>query len=351
MNHNSLKKALTVGASALIFLLASSLSHAETHRESLLKKIPSSSSLKYLYGDIEFSNPQDTTNSDCKALDLEFIKKFPNYEKKCLSIGYEITDYKSSAVLIKGTRKNESTPQNLLIYNHGHGGVPAETENFAYTFIAGALESGNDVLLVSMPFLGVEKQYQPIMVKSWDGEVNYNPEDLENTPAAIHGVFELFDTGKSHYMRFFMDSAVVNAFSLAKGYNKINFVGLSGGATTGLYACDVLKDLLSNCVLAAGVMPLKFRFIKRNFGDAEQVSSSFFKKNKTIDLVKEISDSKTKLALIYNNQDACCYTEESANWFKKDIENHNIKNVNFIIRNSTNHDFDPYFILNTINSN
>lgn len=351
MKHNPIKKALTVGASTLIIFLTSSLTYAETPRESLLKKIPSSSSLKYLYSDIEFSNPKNSTSLDCKALDLEFIKKFPTYEKKCLSIGYEITGYKSSAVLINGTRKNESPPQNLLIYNHGHGGLPAETENFAYTFIAGALESGNDVLLVSMPFLGVEKQYQPIMVKSWDGEVNYNPEDLENTPAAIHGVFELFNTGKSHYMRFFMDSAVVNAFSLAKEYDKINFAGLSGGATTGLYACDVLKNLLNNCILAAGVMPLKFRFIKINFGDAEQASSSFFKKNKIIDLVKEISNSKTKLTLIYNNQDACCYTEESAKLFKKDIENHNINNVNFIIRNSNNHDFDPYFMLNTINSN
>lgn len=351
MNTTALRKLLIVGISALTCLSISLSSRAESAREAVFKKIPSSSSLKYLYSDVEFSPPQDTTNSDCKALDLEFIQKFPSYKKRCLTISYEITEYKSHAVLIKGTQKKESTAPNLLIYNHGHGGLPAETENFAYTFIAGALESGNDVLLVSMPFLGVEKQYHPIMVKSWDGEVNYNPEDLEATPAAVHGIFELFNTGKSHYMRFFMDSAVVNALSLKNQYNKINFAGLSGGATTGLYACDILKDILNNCVLAAGVMPLKYRFIKKNFGDSEQTSSNFFRKTNTIDLVKDISQSKTKLTLIYNDKDACCYTEETARLFKKDIESHNIKNVNVIIRNSTNHDYDPYFMLNTINSN
>ncbi|VVO94739.1 hypothetical protein PS858_02489 [Pseudomonas fluorescens] len=351
MNTTPLRKRLIIGISALMCLSTILLSHAESAREAVFKTIPSNSSLRYLYSDIEFSPPQDTTNSDCKALHLEFIQKFPSYIKQCLTTSYDITEYKSHAVLIKGNHKNESIAPNLLIYNHGHGGLPAETEHFAYTFIAGALESGNDVLLVSMPFLGVEKQYHPIMVKSWDGEVNYNPEDLEATPAAVHGVFELFDTGNSHYMRFFMDSAVVNALSLKKTYNKINFAGLSGGATTGLYACNVLKDLLSNCILAAGVMPLKYRFIKNNFGDSEQTSSNFFRKTNTIELIKEISRSKTKLTLIYNDRDACCYTKETANLFKQDIKSNNMKNINFIIRSSTNHDYDPYFMLNTINSN
>jgi len=352
MNNKPLKKLLVAGISALICLSTSLSSHAvESPRQNLFKKIPSNSSLKYLYSDMDFSTPQEVVESDCKALKLEFIQKFPTYNKQCLSISYKTTGYKSYAVLIKGTPKSDSTPPNLLLYNHGHGGLPAETENFAYTLIAGALKSGNDVLLLSMPFLGVETQYEPFMVKSWDGEVNYNPKDLEATSFAVHGVFEMFDTGKSHYMRFFMDSAVINAMNLKKQYNKINFVGLSGGATTGLYACNVLKDILSNCILAAGVMPLKYRFIKTNFGDAEQTSSNFFKNVKTLDLVKEVGQSKTKLTLIYNDNDACCYTKPTAELFKKDVEDTKVKNINFVIRSSNNHDYDPYFILNTINTN
>lgn len=346
-----LKKLLIISVSALACLSMSLLSHADSLRQNVFNKIPSSSSLKYLYSDIEFSGPQDDTDSNCEALNLEFIKKFPTYNKQCLSIGYEITGYRSYAVLIKGTLKNNSTTPSLLVYNHGHGGLPAETENFAYTLIADALETGNDVLLVSMPFIGVDKQYQSIMVKSWEGETNYDPKDLEATPAAWHGVFEMFDTGKSHYMRFFMDSAVLNILNMKKQYKKINFVGLSGGATTGLYTCNVLKDILDNCILVAGVMPLKYRFIKINFGDAEQVSSSFFRKSKVVDLIREISQSKTKLQLVYNNKDACCYTEETANLFKKELEANKINNIGFIVRNSTAHDYDPAFILNSINSN
>lgn len=354
MSKSSLKKILIISVFVLFFgacLPIFFFGRVDSPRQNVFKNIPSSNSLKYLYSDIEFSAPQDIPSSKCEALNLEFIKKFPGYNKQCLSISYKIIGYKSYAVLIKSAMASNLTTPNLLVYNHGHEGLPAESENFAYKFIVGALEAGNDVLLVSMPFTGVEKQYQSIMVKTWDGVTNYDPKDLEATPAAWHGVFEMFDTGSSHYMRFFMDSAVLNVLSMKNQYKKISFVGLSGGATTGLYACTVLKDILSNCILVAGVMPLKYRFTKNNFGDSEQVSSSFYKKNKVIDLVKEISRSKTRLQLIYNDKDACCFSGESARLFKEDLAVNSVNNVNFIIRDSVAHDYDPDFILSSISSN
>lgn len=349
----STKALVIVAALALVVLICFSvglLNLNNTPRLNAFNKIPYSSSLKYLYSDIDFSAPKEELSLNCGALDADFIKKLSGYEKKCLSIDYKTTEYKTRAILIKGAIKNNSSSSRLLVYNHGHGGLPVESESFAYNLIFGALETGNDVLLVSMPFIGIDKQSQPIKVKTWDGEATYDPKVLEGSFAAWHGVFEMFDTGESHYMRFFIDNAVLNILSLEKQYKAINFVGLSGGATTGLYTCNVLKELLNNCILVAGVMPLKYRFTKATFGDAEQNSSSFFKKHSVIDLVKEISQSPEKLQLVYNDKDACCFNEESARQFKNDLEAAKIT-VDVLIRNSAAHNYDPDIILKSINAN
>lgn len=349
----SAKVFVLIAALAFIVLACFSvglLNLNNTPRLKAFNKVPFSSSLKYLYSDIDFSGPKEESSLSCEALNNDFIKKFSGYEKKCLAINYEVTDYTTRAVLIKSVVKNKSKKPRLLVYNHGHGGLPVESEVFAYELISGALETENDVLLVSMPFIGIDKQSRPIKVKTWDGEATYNPADLETSFAAWHGVFEMFDTGRSHYMRFFIDNAVLNVLSLDEQYRAINFVGLSGGATTGLYTCNVLKDLLDHCILVAGVMPLKYRFAKNTFGDAEQISSSFFKRHGTIDLIKEIAQSTEKLQLVYNDKDACCFTEDSSRPFKSDLEAGNI-NVGFLIRNSTAHEYDPSLILSTINTN
>jgi hypothetical protein len=318
--------------------------------QKVYNSISNDSSLKYLYSDMEITGPEDIYSADCLALSEEFVMRFSTYEKKCTSIHYDFTSYVSNAVLIKGANPQKTTSNSLLIYNHGHDGLPSKNEEFGYELILRTLKGGSDVLLVSMPFIGVDKQAGPIKVKTWDGETEYNFEQLAASPAAWHGVFEMFDTGASHYMRFFVDSAVLNAINLAPLYKKINFVGLSGGATTGLYACNILKEILDNCVLVAGVMPLKYRFVRENFGDAEQISSSFFKKHSVFQIISEIDKSSEKLYLIYNDEDACCFRGETAKLFERDLTLSKTS-VFFLIRKSSRHDYDPAQILDIINSN
>ena len=43
----------------------------------------------------------------------------------------------------------------LLVYNHGHGGLPGAGEDFARQLIRGLLDQGYDVLLTSMPLVGL----------------------------------------------------------------------------------------------------------------------------------------------------------------------------------------------------
>ncbi|NBB60351.1 hypothetical protein GVN18_13795 [Pseudomonas sp. ODNR1LW] len=346
-------KKLAVFSSLFFILLAGFTTITMNSDNSPLQKaynsIPNDSSLKYLYSDIGFAGPEDTSSADCLALNEEFVMRFATYEKKCKAIRYEFTGYMTNAVLIKGANPEKTMSDSLLIYNHGHDGLPSKSEDFGYELILRTLEGGGDVLLVSMPFIGIDKQVGLIKVKTWDGEAEYDFKQLAASPAAWHGVFEMFDTGTSHYMRFFVDSAVLNAINLAPYYKKVNFVGLSGGATTGLYACNILKKILDHCILVAGVMPLKYRFVKENFGDAEQISSSFFKKHSVFNLISEISRSREKLHLIFNDEDTCCFRGETAKLFESDLKSSKV-NVSFLIRKSSHHDYDPEQILGIIHS-
>lgn len=248
-------------------------------RISALNSISNNSSLRYLYEDISFttisaSNSKSTCNQSSKV----FWDEFAEFYTECFTIKYIPTNYSTHAVRIKSKTQTDFGGSKLLVYNHGHGGLPSKEERFSIEFLLKCLNSGMDVLIVSMPFTGVDERSQPVAFNTWDGKTVYNPSMLTGVPSANHGIFEMVNTGKSNYMRFFVDSAVINRLRLKKEYKTISFVGLSGGATTGLYTCNLLNHIVNNCVLVAGVMPLKFRFDKKTFGDSEQISSSFYKK-------------------------------------------------------------------------
>ena len=135
------------------------------------------------------------------------------------------------------------------------------------------------------------------------------------------------------------DNSVIPTVFLKREYQYIAYVGLSGGATTGLYTCNATSNLIQDCFLIAGVMPYKYRLTPKSFGDSEQISASFYKKYQVMPLLKEIKGQN--VYLFYNDRDPCCFDSVNASLFAKDIFGENLKNVNITIRESSLHDFDP----------
>ena len=270
------------------------------------------------------------------------------YAFECSRIVYKTSDHQTFSLLIKSNIK--ASISRLLIYNHGHGGLPADSELFAFDLIKDSLEDGSDVLLVSMPFTGLDKIKFDFRFDSWDGVSIASAKMANENSSYLHGIFEFMNTGKSHFMRYFIDNAVISTLKLRSRYSSVNYVGLSGGATTGLYTCSLLKDMLDNCILVAGVMPINLRVLPKAFGDSEQISSSFYSRNNLFDIIKDLSESKTRVHLIYNENDSCCFDKESASQFVNQIKVRGIRNVAISIRKSEHHDFDPKNITRIIYS-
>lgn len=311
----------------------------QRRHEQIFSELGTDSLLRYLYADIDFI--PDFNSSYCPKKNLEFFSKFAGHNVTCTRIEYENTEQKTYALIIHSNVTKIGFLRNLLIYNHGHDGIPTEEETFAEKLFIETLRQGSDIMLVSMPYKGLDEINYRIRVKTWDGWGEFNPVDLDRS----HAVFELFDTGKSNFIRYFIDNAVINVMHFRNQYNRIDYLGLSGGATTGLYSCALLKKILSNCILVAGVMPAKFRLSRKNLGDVEQFSSSLLKEYKIIDLIREIGTSKTRLALVYNSSDACCFDNPSAGLFQEYLASEKIRNTNFIVRESRIHGYDPAVML------
>lgn len=327
--------------------------HAQTARTQLIEEsgfnrsylgiwaqLASDNSLRYLYSDIDFIFEKDS--KFCPNADLTFFTRFSQYAQKCMRIAYENTEYQTYGVLIQAAAGKQT--KDLLIYNHGHGGTPALEHSWADELLHNVLERGSDVLLVSMPYTGLDIVDNEITTKTWDGWATFNPEALGQS----HATFELFDTGDSHFIRYFIDNAVVSTIALRKQYRNIRYLGLSGGATVGLYTCAVLKNILDNCVLVAGVMPAHLRLNNKSMGDAEQISASLLKGNTVVDIIREISTSKTKLTLGYNSQDQCCFSNPWAQKFSDELKQQSLKSVNVFIRDSAVHGYDPSTIVKVL---
>lgn len=315
-------------------------------RGKILDFIGSGNKLRYLYSDIDFIFVPES--SYCPALDAPFVQRIMSHHRViCNRIVYEDIEQPLFSVLVKsGTDKNS---RKLVIYNHGHNGLPAENEQFANQFIEGALAEGFDVLLVSMPFTGLDIAKHDFRFKSWDGESTASSDQIATNFPYSHGIFELMDTGESHFMRYFIDTGVVAAFNLRGEYSSINYVGLSGGATTGLYTCVVMQDILDRCLLISGVMPINLRSSADSFGDAEQVASSFYSRNNIFDFVRALSESSVDLRLYYSSNDSCCFKRASAEAFSKQLTEKSI-HVPFYIRESNSHGYDPEVILQALTS-
>ena len=295
----------------------------------------STNSMEHLYDDLPFMLIPGSHYCPGENNKL-FRESLAEYEKFCYRIHYPNFEFDTYAVRITG-KLHPGQPKTLVIYNHGHDALPKQDQQFAIDFLKEELERGHDILFTSLPFFGVNgTPWGPMKVQTYDGPGILNLYKMDQP----HDVFELFDVGKSHYMRFFIDGAILPLLREAKHYEKIHYVGLSGGGTVGLHSCLLLKDIVDHCILVAGVMPSNLRMSFKTFGDSESHSASFRKPHPVMEEVRELAASNVKLSLIYNDQDDCCYTKEYSVPFQKRVKEEKLP-INFIIRKSSRHDFDP----------
>ena len=233
----------------------------------------------------------------------------------------------------------------LLVYNHGHGGLPSGAEAFASQFLSQALASGFDLLVTSMPLVGLNAirsdSTEPLFIATRGQVVPafVDPQILVEF-SSQHALYEVIDDPDS-YMHFFIDGAVVFAGLASPGaepatrpqlvrpytgpqYAEVNYVGLSGGATTGLPACAVYAFV--RCILVAGVMPDYLRVSDYiNFGDIEQQTRSFHE-NYTVQELLAIAHAGTRrLTLVYNRHDTCCFADPAASRFRMDFPAYDIR--------------------------
>ena len=266
----------------------------------------------------------------------------PQTDVSAFSISYASNDLPQIALWIR-----RSGNQELLVYNHGHGGFPQPGDEWAIRFLRLASESGSDILLTSMPLTGLNAptagiEYHVVTTDSLtptpvDGEI------LTTFPE-MHTLYEIIDDPVA-YLHYFIDSAVLPVALLtqsssiqiavpppltataappAPGYLSVSYVGLSGGATSGLIACAVL--LLRRCVLIAGVMPtdLRAKYLM-NFGDAEQISRHFYQRFTVRRLLTIAEASTDELVLLYNQKDTCCFSDPSGSEFQQRYPDYDIR--------------------------
>jgi len=323
------------------------LEQEPTSLKYMAQQLAEGGAIKDLYRDMPFKF--NAAPNFCPNLNNEYFKQLDFKLQRCFSIAYKKTNYQTYAILLSQKKTSDSKNRKLVIYNHGHTWLDGARDKFTTIFLQNQLNDGYDVLFTSMPFSGVDKTNNLITLQTWDGLGEFDPTRTTNP----HNIFEVFDTGKTHYMRFFLDSAIVSTVYLKGQYNYISSVGLSGGALTGLYVCNALQSIIKTCSLIAGVMPLKFKLTSKNFGDAEQVSASFYSKFRVYDLIDEIYKNKyQKLYLIYNDNDPCCFDKESANPFRDELLNKSYnKRLEIIIKKSNLHNFDPNLIKSLIDKN
>lgn len=297
--------------------------------------IEPNSAVAYMYDDLDYAVNLDSAYCPALTSNREFFDRLPARNTECIRIYYRDQQFDTFAVLLRAAAPRGK----LLVYNHGHGGLPAADDDYAFDLLRTLLHDGTDVLLTSMPFVGLNRSADRAAVLTYDG-----PSQLDLQHFSEHKLFEVLDPGRSSYLRFFVDSAVLPLAQIAPRYHEINYLGLSGGATTGLAACALLQRVLSNCMLVAGVMPLdiRLRFPDKSFGDAEQFSASVNARAPVRRLIDELARSQVQLHLIYNDRDPCCFDGPAAQALKNSLS---AGRVEVTIRDSDRHAYDPEAIL------
>jgi predicted esterase len=256
-------------------------------------------------------------------------------ERSCNRLTYSTQQLTSFSVLLRHSG-GVAARRSLLIYNHGHNGLPIRSETYARVFLKRMFDAGYDILLVTMPLVGFNEPRGPARLNSIDGEAFTG-----NLPQLGHAVFETLDVGDSSYLRFFIDDVIFFMTAESRSYSRVVYAGHSGGAWTGVYVCSALREIISKCFLSSGVMPLHIRVAEgyRSFGDAEQISGEI---NRRFPVYGEIADASknAKLYFYYNENDPCCFNGTMPERFKQGLTARNIA-VEFSVGHLGLHAFDP----------
>jgi len=121
-----------------------------------------------------------------------------------ITITYPNTNFPQHAIHI---RSGESSK--LIVYNHGHGGLPSKNEQFAIDFINNAIQQNFDVLITSMPLVGLNV---PEPSKNYWAKFFGNKEqqtiDQSVIVSALHSIYQPI-ADPDNYFHFFIDPIVL----------------------------------------------------------------------------------------------------------------------------------------------
>jgi hypothetical protein len=271
------------------------------------------------------------------------------------SLEYTNTNLPAVSVLLVSKTNNGS----LIIYNHGHDGLPTSDQAFAIEFINMALSAGYSVLLDSMPLVGLnDRNLAATYYMIPKGGAGNTPigESLLQWPV-IHQLYQAIE-GTGNFMHFFVDGSLfaANYFGGARKsrpfyfngeysniqFDHVHYVGLSGGGFAGLISCGLYK--YRSCTLVAGFLPFKYKISDlKHWGDSEQWADSFFTKFSYEFLLDRARDSSENFTLIYNSEDPCCFSNPAARVFKED--NPNLK---IILNDYKFHGFNPEQVMSLV---
>jgi hypothetical protein len=213
-----------------------------------------------------------------------------------------------------------------------------------------------------MPGVGLNKlnPNESYWLKTWGNPSYKSILDKSILDGWLHYIYETISDPDS-YLHYFVDSAVILPSVLSypwdkegpylfdktnqgfrdftsKRYTKTSYIGLSGGATTGLSACAVFS--FDKCILIAGFVPeyIRVQFIG-SWGDAEQTTRSYYEKFPYEDLINIAEKKSRKIIYIYNAYDSCCYFGQAPQIFKNDFPSLDIR-----ITNLHYHGFDSEYL-------
>jgi pimeloyl-ACP methyl ester carboxylesterase len=214
-------------------------------------------------------------------------------------------------------RRVEKPGKKLFIYHQGHDGNP-----FAYrqpnSVITHMIELGYDILVLCMPGYG----WNPIAnvrVKTWDGW-GYLPALLPDN----HAPLAIVNTGDGHFSKFFV-LPVVSSIDLAlsqRPYQQITMLGHSGGGWTTTLSAAV-DPRIDNSIAYAGSLPFFARLRAVDVGDAEQFDTAFYRDFPYTTLYELASWNAGRKRIhyqLYNKNDDCCFSGESAEIFSRYLQ-------------------------------
>lgn len=131
------------------------------------------------------------------------------------TISYRYTSLPQVAILLRSSGNKK-----LLVYNHGHGGIPNSTDTFALEFLRVVHAKGYDIILTSMPLTGLN---EAIASESYTAVTRSNSSLITIAPALLkdsfaqHALYELIGD-PDHYLHYFIDGGLMPAFALSAGY-------------------------------------------------------------------------------------------------------------------------------------